>query len=576
MTIRLTRGLNPFAKKHNLVIISNLDIQQEAGLRDTVIHYYHLIGITSPQIIKSANNLIIECLDPKALLYLVNKILAKEPIDLSYFNSLMNKDYLDSTGWTTRLILHELEKKDIPWCILGSPHEQIYLQDEEGFKFYYFVLGFGNKQRRLQQSILDNTSDHSVQIATSKQACKRLMRSLGIPTPPGEIISSEQFLIDYIHNNNFNSYVIKPNASGGGLHCYIDLKTKYEVLRYYKRSQKYQRDILVEEYIEGEDARICVINYQFICALKRTPPTLTGNGKSTIKDLIEQYEFNQKGNASCRDKVLVDEQTMKLLDDYGFTLDSILAKSEKFPLQLKANIASGARVTDITNSINTSAIKHAETICRYLQLNIASVDFVITPEGRPYIIEVNACPGLDNHMLPNKGKSHNFAKIIADTLYSHPADFRVPLIYVNDKDYLFGEFQASSYESTQIKLQDSGASYLVFHCPEYWDKGLPVSVLDVIVYFNENNYKMLNYIPDTTLVIINSKALYTKLLNNTESLQKFKKRYYLEKDVLYNDQHQKFLELNTLTDILTLTKTLNMNRYTHNPSILIPKEFYDE
>jgi cyanophycin synthetase len=41
----------------------------------------------------------------------------------------------------------------------------------------------------------------------------------------------------------------------------------------------------VERYITGLDHRLLVINHRFICAAKRTPACVVGDGKSTIAQL---------------------------------------------------------------------------------------------------------------------------------------------------------------------------------------------------------------------------------------------------------------------------------------------------
>src|SRR5699024_11888469 len=56
----------------------------------------------------------------------------------------------------------------------------------------------------------------------------------------------------------------------------------------YVRGELGYKDVIIEQYIGGEDYRLYVVGDQVIAAMHRIPPNVTGDGNSTIKQLIKQ------------------------------------------------------------------------------------------------------------------------------------------------------------------------------------------------------------------------------------------------------------------------------------------------
>ena len=228
-------------------------------------------------------------------------------------------------------------------------------------------------------------------------------------------------------------------------------------------------------------------------------------------------------------------------------------------------------VKDITHSLGTDVVYFAEKICRYLQLNIAAVDCIITEDGKPYVIEVNACPGLDNHMFPNEGKPYNFAKIIADGLFQEDAPFRVPFLYINDPHYLFGPFQSKNYSDTLKKVQDPGLDYLVFHVEEFWHKGLPIHAIDMLIFFNDNNAELLTHIDHDTLIVFKDQQLLQKF-KNRRLLHNFQSLFFIDQNRVLDENLTTSLELNDLTDLRFLIPNERLSQYPQKSSIIIPED----
>ena len=74
-----------------------------------------------------------------------------------------------------------------------------------------------------------------------------------------------------------------------------------------------------------------VINYKFICAALRTPASVTGDGEHTIQWLVDEVNKDSRrgfGHEKVLTQIKIDGFTQKMLDDKGYTLETIPAKGE--------------------------------------------------------------------------------------------------------------------------------------------------------------------------------------------------------------------------------------------------------
>jgi cyanophycin synthetase len=89
---------------------------------------------------------------------------------------------------------------------------------------------------------------------------------------------------------------------------------------------------------------VLVIDYKFICAALRTPASVTGDGSATINELIERTNLDPRrgyGHEKVLTQITIDQFTQKMLDEKGYTLDTIPPKGELVLLKPTANLSTG-------------------------------------------------------------------------------------------------------------------------------------------------------------------------------------------------------------------------------------------
>lgn len=351
-------------------------------------------------------------------------IATNKEIDINEFiGELESMRASENMGATTAFILNEAIKRDIP-----------YKRFDNGS---LITLGYGKKQKKMRTALVDSTSGIGIELAGDKEETKKMLEDAKLPVPKGVMVYDEEELLEAIRDMQF-PLVTKPLDGNHGRGVTTNINSVEKAVYGLKVAQKISRAVIVEEFIAGEDHRFLVINYKLVAVAKRTPAHVTGNGKSTIAQLIEE-ENKHPHRGSSQDHPLalikIDDVTKKILADRSLTLDSVLPDKEILYLKETANISAGGTSTDVTDLVHPENAFMAEHIAKLFSLNICGIDILTTDVSVPLtkktgaIIEVNAGPGIRMHTDPTEGIPRNVAKPIIDMLFPDN-DARIPVVAV--------------------------------------------------------------------------------------------------------------------------------------------------
>jgi cyanophycin synthetase len=327
-------------------------------------------------------------------------------------------------GPSTGCIVDEAAKRGIPYIRLN--------------KHSLVQLGYGVHQKRIRATIASTTGNIAVDIACDKEETKNLLSAAEIPVPKGDVVRTEEGLRSAIDDIGY-PVVIKPIDGNHGKGNTTNIVNWEQALRAFEAAKHYGRSVIVEKYITGFDFRILVINYKFICAALRTPAAVTGDGKHTIQYLIDEVNKDPRrgyGHEKVLTQITVDQFTQKMLDDMGYTLDSIPAKDELVLLKPTANLSTGGTSTDVTDEVHPANIMMCERIARIIGLDICGIDIMVndlrTPvkENGGAILEVNAAPGFRMHIDPSVGLPRNVAEPVVDMLFPKGSAGTIPIIAI--------------------------------------------------------------------------------------------------------------------------------------------------
>ncbi|MBL6660584.1 MAG: cyanophycin synthetase [Crocinitomicaceae bacterium] len=327
-------------------------------------------------------------------------------------------------GPSTASIVDEAVSRDIPFIRLGRNS--------------LIQLGAGVNQMRFQATITCKTSNIAVDIACNKEQTKKMLDDASIPVAKGDICYDEEDLKDTIDDIGY-PIVIKPLDGNHGKGASINVTNWEDAVKGLKHAKEYSRRVIVEKFVTGFDFRVLVINNEVIAAAQRVPAHVIGNGKNTIQELIDITNEDPRrgyGHENVLTEITVDRTTERLIDNAGYTLNSVLPENETLYLKSTANLSTGGTSVDVTDLMHPENVFIAERISRVIGLDICGID-IMAPnltqslkENGGVILEVNAAPGFRMHLAPSKGLPRNVAAPVIDMLYPPGKPSRIPIISV--------------------------------------------------------------------------------------------------------------------------------------------------
>lgn len=353
--------------------------------------------------------------------------------------TIVNEDYLDldkdiqtlreireseKLGPSTSSIVQEAEKRGIPYIRLNQAS--------------LVQLGHGVNQKRIMATITSQTSGIAVDLACDKEDTKFLLNRAGIPVPHGRIITTLEELHDNIGVVGYPC-VLKPVDGNHGRGATTNIQNLEEGIIAFELAMKHGSRLVLERFITGHDFRLLVIDYKLVAAAKRTPANVTGDGKSTIQELIDEVNADPRrgfGHENMLTEITIDAMTKWILESNGYDLSTVLPNKKNLLLKTTANLSTGGTATDVTDSVHPYNIFMAERIARIIGLDICGIDVMAMNLKEPIneiggaVIEVNAAPGFRMHLDPTSGIGRNVAEPVVDMLYPLGKSSRIPIIAV--------------------------------------------------------------------------------------------------------------------------------------------------
>ncbi|MEG4419845.1 acetate--CoA ligase family protein [Microcoleus sp. LAD1_D5] len=333
-------------------------------------------------------------------------------------------------GPTVYSLMRSASQKGIP---------VFYLWDE-GLMQY----GYGKKLVRGSATTFDSDSHLDSDFTTRKDDCKAFLATLGFPVPKGDIVSTENGAVAVAKEIGY-PVAIKPVVGHKGIGVTADVRDAEELQAAFKRAVKAIPEtesvrVIVENSIKGSDFRLLCVDGKFVSATERRPAWVTGDGNSTIRELIRRE--NRKSErldtpTSALSKIQSDEAMEMYLAEQGLSLDSVLEGDRTVALRKVANLSAGGVSIDATRTIHPDNIVLAQDIALHFRLTCLGVDVVTETLAKSWktgnfgILEINAAPGIFMHLNPAVGEGVDVPSHIIETFFDSGKSARIPIITFN-------------------------------------------------------------------------------------------------------------------------------------------------
>lgn len=358
-------------------------------------------------------------------------------------------------GWRRGLSLtfyeHNTNETDIKLIGFDPIGKLFSLSSEERTHFFYRTRG-------------DKISNEAVDIGTDKEASKKFLSDAEVPVPAGFSFTNETPFeeINKALSQMTGPLVLKPTFGSLGKGVTTDIQSEevfFRSLEYIQSTYDYT-EFLVEEHISGEDVRVYVVGDKVAAATKRIPANVTGDGSSTIRELIEEKNKKRKLNPHTSTRLIkADARAKDYLSGQGLEFESVLDEERTVFLKGESNISAGGDSVDITEELSESVRRIAvEAVAAIPDLHHAGVDLIVNGD-KGVVIEINSTGSTALHTFPLYGKQQNVAEKIIDYYFPETKGVTISNLLFFDYRAILKQLRANQLKKVEITDAPIGKLY---------------------------------------------------------------------------------------------------------------------
>jgi D-alanine-D-alanine ligase-like ATP-grasp enzyme len=250
----------------------------------------------------------------------------------------------------------------------------------------------------------------------SKKQAREMFTQQGIPHAKGEIFYGPFKPFKFAKKHGF-PVVVKPNVSGFSRGSHFPINSYKDLLKAIILVKIWWPSSVIEQYLEGKNYRIVVVKDEIMSVIRRYPPFVTGDGRSTIGELIDR-ENNIRHQMKLGPVIHSIQKSFgvaRFLERKNFSFSSVLSKGEMVTLYNRISLAPGG-VIETLNKDNMHEQNRVLflRILPYFNANILGIDAIFEKGiDKPYtdqrviFLEVNSRPYLKMHDYPRYGEKQD-------------------------------------------------------------------------------------------------------------------------------------------------------------------------
>ena len=270
----------------------------------------------------------------------------------------------------------------------------------------FFELSAGDRRTRVWRHWVPLDDAVTLRFALDKTAVHDVLSRAGLPLPEHEDWDAAKLngAVEFLQRSS-TPCVVKPTGGASGSGATTGVRTRDQLLRARLRAARLSRRLLIERQAEGDMYRLLFMDGELLDTVRRRPPRVTGDGRSTIRELIAAENASRLDPAHPVSQPIlrVDLDCLFTLEAAGLSLESVLPADQTIPVK---TVTSQNRIEDnetVREPIAPELVAEAREAAAQVGVRLAGVD-LITPdlsrclkESGGVIIEVNGTPGLHYH-----------------------------------------------------------------------------------------------------------------------------------------------------------------------------------
>ncbi len=261
----------------------------------------------------------------------------------------------------------------------------------------YFSLQMGGRSVVCRESLSELTTAIAMSRCDDKRITRRVLAGAGLRVPDQRVAGGPRENVAFLDKHR--RIVIKPARGEQGVGVRVDVRKDGVMRDAINEARLHCPEVILEEFIEGEDLRVVVIDFRVVAAAVRRLPVVVGAGGRTVEQLIRKYNRRRAAATGGESQVPLDAETRRCVEAGGFAMDSVPESGVAVTVRRTANLHTGGTIHDVTDRLHGGLAEAAVAAARAIDIPVVGLDLIVeSVEGGEYvIIEANERPGLANH-----------------------------------------------------------------------------------------------------------------------------------------------------------------------------------
>lgn len=255
-----------------------------------------------------------------------------------------------------------------------------------------------------------------------KEIQSRVFRSAGLAFPENCAFSKDEKSRAWSWASHILPVVVKPADGSLGQDVVVNITEESQFYIAFDEVAQKWGEVLVEEFKQGTEHRLFVVDGKFTAALVMRPANVTGDGVSTVEDLVR---IKNKTAFIPHREIRLEAQELGYLDALHLTSSSVIDEGQTIYLRRNSNLSTGGDSVDATDHVRLNEARLAEAAAKAWP-GMRSVGFdLLLPrkegDGVPTIIEANMGSGIGGHHYPRFGRPREVCVPILNAMFPQTA-----------------------------------------------------------------------------------------------------------------------------------------------------------
>lgn len=259
---------------------------------------------------------------------------------------------------------------------------------------------------RLFRNNTDLDGPVTLRAAGTKPLVHEALRAHALPTPEYVTYSLDQMHTAFDFLRTHAPCVVKPAAgTGAGAGVTTGIKSRRQFINATIAAAAHCDELLIEQQIAGRTLRLLYLDGKLLDAVERRPPTVVGNGQSTIAQLVQNANAIRLRNGSNAAQVFLrrDLDMQRTLREQGLNWHAVPEHGRVVRVKTVINDNAAADNVSVIHDVSDEIVAAGRLAAEAFAVRLAGVD-VVTPDmtagldsSGGVILEINTVPGLYIH-----------------------------------------------------------------------------------------------------------------------------------------------------------------------------------